>query len=268
MEDSDRISDLLLDLASQKRRGILHGIKNNEFGITKLAESLDSTPPEIHRNVERLFRNGLIVKDVENEYSLSPLCEVLLNQISTIKFFEDHSKYFKKHGFAGLPTKLLLRLGQLNDCREINGFVKVQEEWNQVYQDAEKFVHNILYEVSYSSDIIKTVAFQVNKGIMFKSIFSTDAIVSNQRQDTLNSRSLKKALSSGRIERKTSSDTHFVIIMNEKHACLSFPSKDHEADVSVCLSSKNQEFLDWCNDYFEFLWKNSNMFSEKRINRS
>jgi predicted transcriptional regulator len=265
MEDYDRISDLLLDLASQKRRGILHGIKNNDFGITKLAESLDSTPPEIHRNVERLLKDGLIVKDTEKEYTLTPLCETLLNQISTIEFFENHPKYFKKHGFAGLPTKFLLRLGQLNDCKEVNGFVKVQEEWNKIYQEAEKYVHNILYEVSYSSDIVKTVVSQVNRGVAFKSIFSSDAIVSNQRQSALGSKSLKKALSSGKIERKTTHDARFIIVMNEKQACLSFPSYDSEVDVSSCLNSMNEEFLDWCDDYFEFIWNDSKQFREAKL---
>lgn len=265
MEDSDRVSELLLDLASQKRRGILLGIKNNDFGITKLAESLDSTPPEIHRNVERLLKDGLIQKDAEREYVLSSICEAMLNQIFTIEFFEKHSKYFKKHGFAGLPAKFLLRLGQLNDCKEINGFVRVQEEWNKIYQEAEKFVCNVLYEVSYSSDIVKTVISQVNKGVRFRSIFSADAIVSNQRQSALGSKSLKKALTSGKIERKTNSNVRFVLVMNERQACLSFPNDDSEVDVSSCMSSKSSEFLDWCNDYFEFLWKNSNPFSESNI---
>ncbi|WP_148550711.1 helix-turn-helix transcriptional regulator [Candidatus Nitrosotenuis cloacae] len=266
MEDSDRVSDLLLDLASQKRRGILLGIKNNNFGITKLAASLDSTPPEIHRNVERLLKDGLIQKDSEKEYVLSPICEAMLSQISTIEFFEKHSKYFKKHGFAGLPTKFLLRLGQLSDCKEVNGFVRVQEEWNKIYQEAEEFVRNVLYEVSYSSDIVKTVVSQVNKGVAFRSIFSADAIVSNQRQSALGSKSLKKALDSGKIERKINSDVQFVLIMNEKQACLSFPDEDFEVDVSSCMSSKSSEFVDWCNDYFGFLWKESSFFNEKRLN--
>lgn len=265
MEDSDRVSDLLLDLASQKRRGILFGIKHSNFGITKIAVSLDSTPPEIHRNVERLFKDGLIQKNAEKEYILTPLCEAMLNQISTIEFFEKHSRYFKKHGFAGLPAKFLLRLGQLSDCKEINGFVKVQEEWNEIYQKAEKFVYNVLYEVSYSSDIIKMVVSQVNKGVAFRSIFSADAIVSNQRQSALGSKALKKALTSGKIERKTNSDVRFVLVMNEKQACLSFPDEDSEVDVSLCMSSKNSEFLDWCSDYFEVLWNNSDSFSERKI---
>lgn len=263
MEDSDIVSDLLLDLASQKRRGILLEIKNNNFGITKLAKSLDSTPPEIHRNVERLLKDGLIVKDAEQDYVLTTICEVLLNQITTIEFFVNHSKYFKKHVFSGTPEKFLLRLSQLNDCKEVNGFVKVQEEWNKIYQEAEKYVYNILYEVSYSSDIVKTVISQVNNGVVFRSIFLDDAIISNQRQSALSSESLRKAISSGKIERRTSHDARFIVVMNEKHTCLSFPN--HEGvDVSSCLHSKSPEFLDWCKDYFEFLWDDSKQFRENK----
>ena len=50
--ESENIASSFLELASEQRLNIIRNIAKNKLNISKLADILDATKPEIHRNVQ------------------------------------------------------------------------------------------------------------------------------------------------------------------------------------------------------------------------
>ena len=57
-----------------------------------------------------------------------------------------------------------------------------------------------------------------------------------------------------------------VVLLNEKESCIIFPNPNGEPDMNEMFYSTDHQFHEWCLDYFEHCWKNSNSFQESKLN--
>lgn len=258
------IAEYFLELASKQRLDIMLNLAQERSRVSIQAKKLDATPPEVHRNFERLERNGLIQKGGDGLYGLTSFGKMSLMQIPAFSFMTENSKYFDTHDFD-LPVKFSQRIGALKDSKHIRGFVKVQEKWTSIYDNAEKYIYNILFEVSYNSEIISTVLKKAKKGIKIKSIFSESAVLSEERSEIIKKRDLIKIIQDGNIQRKMNKDVSVIVVLNEKEACVSFSRTDGSIDVSELHYSEKKDFHEWCLDFFNYTWENSGAFNEKKL---
>ena len=56
-----------------------------------------------------------------------------------------------------------------------------------------------------------------------------------------------------------------MVVLNEKEACVVFPKIDGEIDVSEMFYSDENSFHEWCFDYFNYSWVESNAFQESKL---
>jgi len=232
-----------------------------------MARSLDATSQEVSRNFSRLFDAGFIIKDSDGFYYLSTFGNVICTQVSSMKFFSQNRKYFKKHELDSIPLKFIHRMGELEQGNKVKGFIKVQEKWDDIYKNADQYIHNILHEVSYSSNIIEILVKKIKNKTQVKSVFSSTAIVSSERKNVLEKNGLKKFIQEGMITRRMKKDVKVALVLNEKEACISFPTLDGEAELSQAFYSNVPSFQEWCLDYFVYCWDASDVFQESNLNK-
>ena len=60
--DYEKSAQSFLELASEQRLAILDNLRENESKLSVLTKLLDSTPPEVFRNLQRLEKSSLIEK--------------------------------------------------------------------------------------------------------------------------------------------------------------------------------------------------------------
>lgn len=60
-------------------------------------------------------------------------------------------------------------------------------------------------------------------------------------------------------------DVKTMVILNEKEACIMFPTSYGNPDMSEGLCSKEARFHEWCLDYFAHCWDTAEPFSEGRL---
>ena len=259
------IAEDLLELSSAKRLEILSLIQEENSTISQIAKKLNSTNQEIHRNLQRLEKHEFIEKGREGTYELTNFGKNILKQLQNMNFLSKHKKYFKTHNLENIPTKFVQRIGQLDNCQTVKGFVKVHEKWNSIYENSEKYICNILFEVSYEPNIINTLIEKMNLGVKIQSIFYESAIVTSKRKKILKEVNFEKFLKVKMLERKMTKDVLLAVILNEKEAGISFANNEGEIDLSTMLYSDNPEFHEWCQDYFNEQWKKANIFQEHKI---
>jgi len=263
-QDKSAANDFL-ELASEQRLGILLKLLEEKSKISTVAKEMEATVPEVYRNFERLMKADLVMKDVDGYYHLTTYGKTICALVPSLRFVSQNRKYFKNHDFGDLPPKFIQRIGALAEGQYVKGFVKVLEQWKDIYKNSEEYIHNVLAEVPYTVDLIEPIVNKVKKGIKLNSILSESAIIPKERKKTLDKVGLNKLMETGRIERKMKKDVKVVVVLNEKEACVMFPTIDGGADMSEMFYSNDPLFHEWCLDYFKYCWDTSNTFQESKL---
>jgi hypothetical protein len=140
---------------------------------------------------------------------------------------------------------------------------KVLEQWKSIYKNSTEYIYEILSEVPL--DLIEPLVKQVKKGIQFNYIFSESSIIPKGRKALLKKLGFDKLIEKGLIERKMEKNVQTVVVLNEKEACLMFPTLDGESDISEMFYSDDPMFHEWCLDYFRYCWYGSDVFQESKL---
>lgn len=263
--DSEKTANDFLELASEQRLNIIISLAEKKLNNTKLANLLDATKPEVHRNVTRLTKAGLIEKNSDGDYGLTTYGKAILVQIPSLFFIAENRQYFSTHTLGNLESKFIQRLGSLQDKKQINGFVRVIEKWKKIHENAEKYIYNILSEVPYSRDIIDVITSKLENNIQIRSIFAEKAVIPEERQKIFEEKGFQKYVLNGLLARKIKKDITVVVLVTEKEAAVFFPHTSGGPDLSTVFVSSDPDFHDWCYDYFELCWKNSTSFHESKL---
>jgi len=263
---TQEIAKELFELASEQRLEILFRLHRGNSTISVIAKELGATMPEVFRNFDRLVKAGLIEKITDGSYHLTLFGETMYTQIPSIVFVSHNKKYFEKHHFGDLPKKFIQRIGALYLGEYLKGFVKTQERWRNIHKNAQEFIYNILPEVPYTSEIIDIVETKAKKEIPIHSIFSETTIIPEDRKKIFKKHDFQKFIENGVIERKMTKDLKVAVLLNEKEACIMFPTKDDEVDMGEMLFSAEPEFHEWCLDYFKHCWQKAGSFQESKLN--
>ncbi len=109
----EKAADHFLELASPQRLQILFKLSEKPSAITEMAKELDSTKQEVHRNFRRMEDSRLIQKDVDGSYSITTFGKTMCTQVPSLVFLSQNMEYFEDHEFGDVPTKFIMRRGQL-----------------------------------------------------------------------------------------------------------------------------------------------------------
>lgn len=259
----DKTANYVLDLASPQRLNILFKLLSKDSTPTEIAKELESTKQEVHRNFIRLEESGLIEKKNNGKYTTTTFGEAVCTQVPTIVFFSQNRKYFEEHTFADIPYKFKIRCGQLATNQHIKGISKVLEQWKTIYKNSDEYIYEILSEAPL--DLVEPLVKQIKKGIKFHYIFSESTVVPKGRKALLKKLGFDNLIEKRLVERKMAKNVQTVIVLNEKEACILFPTKDGESDLTEMFYSDDSMFHEWCLDYFRFCWYGSNEFMESKL---
>lgn len=263
--DPQKIADDFLELASEQRLCILLLLLEKKLTISKIAQELDASAPEIHRNITRMLKNKLVEKDTDSNFNLTVFGKVVCDIMPSFSFISENRIFFENHDLGDLEIKFIQRLGSLQENKKIKGFVKVLEKWMEIHKNSEKYIYNLLPEVPYSKEIIEIVENKLKSNISIRSLFSESTIVPKERDEIFQKKNFQKFIRDGSLERKMIKHFSIVTILNEKEACVIFPTKNGEFDLSEMFYSKDSQFHEWCLDYFNNCWNKSSNFKEEKL---
>jgi predicted transcriptional regulator len=251
------------ELSSEQRLYVLFKLLLQKSKISTMAKELEATVQEVHRNVERLSDAGLIKKDKEGYYELTTYGKTICTQTPSLVFLSKNRKYFETHDFGDIPMKFIQRIGALTEGKFVKGFVKVLEQWKEIYKNADKYIYEIFYEVPL--DHIEPFVNRGKQGVKLNYIFSESAIVPKGRKQLLQKIGFDKLVEQGIVERKMKKNVQVIVVLNEKEGCVMFPTIDGETDVGSMFYSDDHLFHEWCLDYFRYCWYGSDIFQESKL---
>jgi predicted transcriptional regulator len=259
------------ELGSAQRMDIIFKIAESKCNLAKLSKDLDSTMPEVRRNIIRLTNSGFIQKESDGIFLLTTFGKTILEQVPTIDYLSRNKDYFLDHIFSPLPLKFRKRIGSLSNSILISGLVAVDETLKDIYDKSQEYAYAMIPEVPL--DLIESIAARLkkveNKGFRFSYVLPTHAIVPKRRRELLEALKYSELLKKGTVERKMVNSLLIGVVLNEKQACVMFPriqrNNNIDADTTSMFYSDDPNFHEWCLDYYRYTWHNARSFEEKGL---
>jgi predicted transcriptional regulator len=260
------------ELGSAQRIAIMLKIAESKCNLAKLSKDLDSTMPEVRRNIIRLVNSGFIERELDGTFAVTTFGKTILEHIPTLDFLSRNKDYFSDHIFSPLPLKFRRRIGSLNNSTLISGFVSVDECLKDIYDKSQAYVYAMIPEVPL--DLIESIVARLkkveNKDFRFGYILPTHAIVPKRRRDLLEAMGFNELLKKGTVERRMVNTPLLVgVVLNDKQACIIFPriqrNNKIELDLASMFYSDDPDFHEWCLDYYRYIWHNARSFEQKGL---
>jgi predicted transcriptional regulator len=240
-----------MELASETRCEILLMLKEKPTRTNKLAEKLNLTVQETHRNTSRLTETGIISKDSEGLFSLTEYGKLIVEQIRYYQFLHKHKKFFEDHK-CDLPSKFKQRLGALQDCELVTKVTNVQEKIKKMESDAENNIKLIVSQAWEGEG--KILLDRAKKGVKITTIFGFDSVMPDEIAENIQKK-LTIFIQKGVLEQKiVDGNVKVSLYIADGRAAVMFPNKKGEVDMNTLFIGEGAEFYEWCNDYFEYLW--------------
>ena len=245
-----------LELSNDVRIDILFTLLKKRAKISEIATMYKITIQESMRNFNRLSNAGLISKDEENYYFLTPLGHIACNHIPGFIFVTNNNNYFTYHNFCNLPNKFIQRFGALLKCQRINGMAKILDKWMSIYNNASQEIFLIAPDI-INSNFPKLIIDKVADGIEFNYILDKSVIDTDQLNQPQEQKIFKGFLLDGVLKRRILEKIQITLILSEKEGFVMFPTNDGNTDMREGFCGNDPEFLEWCKDYYRWCWSNS-----------
>lgn len=248
--------DLLFEVSNENRYEILVSLRENGKRITDITREMDLTTPEARRHVSRLGEVGLIQRDVEGFYHLTPYGEIVLIQLREFDFMARHRDYLVSHVLTKIPTGFLKQIGELGESRETENVMDFLLQTENLFKESKEYVWLLVDQFPLNS--LSTIIEAIERGVQFRIIESTDRIV-NPNIGSMTSEEAK-ALSRTRhtplVEQRMLDEVDVYQYLSEGRCVLAFPASDGQFDY-MGFTVTDDSSLQWCRELFEYYWGKS-----------
>jgi predicted transcriptional regulator len=256
-------TDLFWELASELRCSILTELQKQDLKPTQLAKKIDQTIQETHRQCDRLEKVHLIKRQAKGELTLTPIGRMTLEQFSYFGFIAKNRKYFEDHTTGNLPIQFVQRLGVLDSCELLEGTFAIMERWKKISKEAKKYLKFVSVQVSL--DVFRLGVASAKKGMVVSLVHGKNTIYPKGSKAELTSDIIQGLIEKQAYQRKMVDSIDVVTVFNEKQGTVVFPDMHGKADVHYTFAGSDPGFLDWCNDYFDYMWKKASRWDVSKM---
>ena len=233
--------------------------------LVKLAKKLDTRPENIHGAKDFLVKCDWIEEKNRKLY-LTPLAEHLCDIIlPSVSFIDINSKFFFEHGFGNMPEHFKQGVGVFEGCEFIKNNMSIQLKEKSILDNCEKLSYNILSAGDYSDERVKKLKdkFRTCKPFVLKTILAKNAVKPTEAKSLRESiDKIIKEVNGGTRELRIQEQVMIQVVMNDKEAIVIFPKlKGEEPDMNHAFYGKDENFLQWCFDYFEYYLNKATPYS-------
>ena len=251
---SKEFYDLLFEVSNEYRHGILTLLKRRAMRITNIAKETGLNNPEIRRHISRLRQVGLIQRDVEGLYHLTPYGETSLLLFREFEFLSSNSDYFKTHSLSGLPASSVKQIGELSGSTSITNAMDFLRHTENLFKESRDSVWLLVDQLPMNS--ISTIVETINRGVRFRIVEPRERIL-NPDLDAMTSeeaQALNRTRRTPLVEQRMVDEVSLLLFISDSRCVLAFSSPDGQYDFKGFTSTRGPA-LEWCRELFQHYWE-------------
>jgi len=268
----ERLCDLYFELSNEERLNILYSLREENMNITSLAKRIDVTTQECSRHTSRLSDIGLVQKNPDGAYSLTPYGRLTLRLIPGQLFVSTHRGYFNTHTLDHLPSGLVVRIHELSDSRFTQDVWVTFSILENLFKEAEDYVWMI--HDQYLLNILPLGVEALRRGVRFRSIDPASKEehrrLDAERPGYITAEDeayLLQSLRESRLETHLAEAIQVFLYVTERKAIVAFPLIDGSFDY-VGFATESPDDLSLCRDIFEYYWSQGSLPTQNRVQES
>ncbi len=245
--------DIFSALDNEIRRSMIFYLYEQNMTLSQLAKKLNMTLQALQKHFPKLIELDIIEKKSDGNVSLTELGFVVAKQIPSIQFLFEKREYFKTHNLSLIPIQFLQRIGDLQEFEMVSG---KEERLNTFFNDSKEFVKLIILK-NYFNLEFPTVSKLMKKKIKISHISDNNTVNSPNWQNLTKKLESEKSMLYGSFKGKIAKNIPIILGVSDKSACLGFLNQDGTIDDNNLMFSRNQDFISWCIDLFDYVWNNT-----------
>lgn len=261
----ERLGELYFELSNEDRLRILQILERKPLKLTNIAKELGITNQQCIRHLNRLAETGLISKNAEGNYRLTPYGGMIRRLHPGYEFVTKHRDYFISHTLSKLPDEFLARIGALSNSELKLNVMEAISELEAIIKESEEYLWVIINKRTRS--VRPFVAEAVERGVRIRSISPRSYVPSlDVKRDIVEGDELTviKAEAEGRAEVVDAEDFDIYLYLSEKAVLIAFPLEDGTFDYTGFTSS-DPWAIKYCHDLFEYFWNRSQIVPRSEI---
>ncbi|MEJ2242701.1 MAG: hypothetical protein P8Y18_11265 [Candidatus Bathyarchaeota archaeon] len=257
------LNRLFFELSSSDRLDILFLLKKTPLRLSHISSKLNFTVQETSRNITRLNKTKLIIKDVDGLFHLTPYGEEVLNLLSGYSFLFKNCKYFGTHTLVELPKIFRASLGLLNECELIRDVMAAFHNVEKMINNAEEFVWILTDQVLASTIPYLTKALE--RGVEFRLLMPTDYLPSIDVRDLVNNPIFEKASRNRKLENRFLDAVDIFLCLSENElGAMAFPQLKGGFDYTG-FRAKNEPAMEWSKTVFTYYWEKAKKYVPEQL---
>lgn len=245
--------DLLFEVSNESRYEILVLLSEKPMRNTGISRELDLTSPETRRQVSRLGEVGLIQRDLEGFYHLTPYGEMSLILFQEIQFITGNRDYFQTHTTKKVPVKFVKRIGELSESTSLGNTIDFIRYMESLFKESNEYVWLLVDQFPLNS--LSTIIDAIERGVQFKIVEPIDRVL-NPDLESLTSeetQALIRARHTPLVEQRMLDQVSVFLYLSDKKCIVAFPNPAGENDYRGFISS-NDTSIQWCRQLFQHFW--------------
>jgi len=253
MSASENFYSLLFEISNEIRHRILLLLQRRPMRITEIAKEQDLNHPEIRRHLTRLRDIGLIKRDVEGLYHLTPYGETSILLFKEFEFLSANSDYFETHSLAEVPTRFVKQIGELGGSTCLRNAMDFFRYTENLFKESKE--HAWVLVDQFPMNFLSTIVEAINRGVRFRIIEPRERVL-NPDLDAMTSDEIH-ALSQTRmtplVEQRMLDKVSVLLFLSDSRCVLVFPSSDGQHDFKG-FTATHESALSWCGELFQHHW--------------
>jgi predicted transcriptional regulator len=231
----------MFELSHQERLNILGLLKEEPHRLSHMSKKLGITTAEVSRHLDRLGRAGLIERDGENNYYLTPFAIIVLLEVSKFDFLTQHMEYFLTHDITIIPEHLLW-LTSIAKGEFINGTLEISSMIKDTSLNARRYINVISTEIMRG--IIELDCTKHDEGVVFRKIYPAGEDLPPEYEKRLGDT----------FQVRTMEQIPMALKMNESIAGVALNDRRGKIDFSLGIVGEDESFRRWVKAVFEYYW--------------
>lgn len=221
--------------------------------ITDIVKKMGLNNPESRRHLARLQEVGLIHRNVDGYYSLTPYGKASLLLLEEFEFLSKNREYFKSHTLSKIPTGFVKQIGELGESMIIANPMDFFRRTENLLKDSKEHIWLIADQFPLNS--LPTIAKAIDRGVKLRVIETSDRIL-NPDLDALTSeenRALDRTRHTPLVEERMIDEVNLYLLMSESRCVVAFPGPELLVDFKGFTATDDRS-LRWCSELYQHYW--------------
>ena len=169
--------DLLFEISNEYRHGILLLVENKPMRVTDMTKELKLTYPEIRRHITRLQDVGVIQRNLEGYYYLTPFGISSLFLLEELKFLTLNREYFRNHELIHIISSHVKQIGKLIESTIISNPIDFFHHTENLLKKSTEYVWLLVDQ--FPMNLLSNISKLLDRGVRLRIIEPTERVLNH-----------------------------------------------------------------------------------------